>query len=164
MSVLHTPSRMSSYNDEDRDMSTIPDPRSRSMTPANDSGPPSPAQHPDLNSEVATLSTKLINAINHQTNLDDTLSATRQELELAREQIKKLESANSKHTEELAQGQLIRKSFVDIEKARLNAAIEEEKKQRSEVEKQKKGIEQELENLSVALFEEAQKVCSSHCL
>lgn len=149
---------MSSYNDEDRDMSTIPDPRSRSMTPANDSGPSSPAQHPDLSNEVATLSTKLINAINHQTNLDDTLSATRQELDQAREEIRRLESANKEYTEGLESGSLLRKSAVDSEKAKLNATLADERKQRAEVEKQKKAIEQELENLSVALFEEAQKV------
>ena len=128
------------------------------MTPANDSTPPSPAQHPDLNDEVATLSTKLINAINHQTNLDDTLSATRQELDQAKEEIRRLESANKEYTEALNSGSLLRKSNVDSEKARLNATIEDERRQRAEVEKQKKGIEQELENLSVALFEEAQKV------
>lgn len=139
-------------------MSTIPDPRSRSMTPANDSGPTSPSQHPDLNDEVATLSTKLINAINHQTTLDDTLSATRQELDQAREEIRRLELANKEYTEGLESGSLLRKSVVETEKTKLNATIEDERKQRAEVEKQKKGIEQELENLSVALFEEAQKV------
>ena len=71
-------------------MSTLPDPRSRTMSPANDTSPSTPSQHPDLSNEVATLSTKLINAINHQTNLDDTLSATRHELESSKERIKHL--------------------------------------------------------------------------
>lgn len=150
---------MSSYNDNDADMSTIPDPRSRAMTPAQDSGPTSPTHHPDLSNEVAMLSTKLINAINHQTNLDDSLSATRQELEQAQAEISKLTAENKDYKEGFASGIFLRKSSVDIEKARLNATVEDERKQRSEIEKQKKSIEQELENLSVALFEEAQKVC-----
>jgi Rab guanine nucleotide exchange factor SEC2 len=139
-------------------MSTIPDPRSRSMTPANDQSPSSPSHHPDLSNEVATLSNKLINAINHQTNLDDTLSATRQELEAARERVRTLERENSEHTELVARGILIRKSISDNEKAKLVATVAEERRRRADVEKEKKHIEQELENLSVALFEEAQKV------
>jgi chromosome segregation ATPase len=146
------------YNDEDGNLSTLPDPRSRTMSPANDSGPTSPSHHPDLSNEVATLSNKLINAINHQTDLDDTLSATRHELEASRERIRQLERANQEHADLLARGVLIRKSTSDLEKAKLIASLSEEKRQRAEVEKEKKNIEQELENLTTALFEEANKV------
>ena len=129
------------------------------MTPANDASPLSPSHHPDLSNEVATLSNKLINAINHQTNLDDTLSATRQELEASRERVKALERENAEHVELVSRGILIRKSITDVEKAKLIATLAEERRQKGEVEREKKQIEQELENLSVALFEEAQKVC-----
>jgi len=71
-----------SYNDEGENLSTLPDPRSRTASPASDpSRATTPSQHPDLSNEITTLSNKLINAINHQTNLDDTLTATRHELE-----------------------------------------------------------------------------------
>lgn len=139
-------------------MSTIPDPRSRTMSPANDSGTASPSAHPDLNTEVATLSNKLINAINHQTNLDDTLSATRHELEEARERIRNLETENQDHAELLARGILIRKSVAEVEKSKLIATLAEERRQRAEIEKEKKSIELELENLTTALFEEANKM------
>jgi len=66
------------------------------MSPSNGSPLASPVHHPDLSEEVATLSTKLINAINHQTFLDDTLSATRHELEAAKERIRELEATNAK--------------------------------------------------------------------
>ncbi|KAH6677640.1 hypothetical protein B0J14DRAFT_560424 [Halenospora varia] len=155
---IPAPRVLSPYSDEDGNMSTIPDPRSRTMSPANDSGAASPSTHPDLNTEVATLSNKLINAINHQTNLDDTLSATRHELEEARERIQKLEKENQDHAELLARGILIRKSVAEVEKSRLIATLAEERRQRAEVEKEKKSIEQELENLTTALFEEANKM------
>ena len=151
------PTRLS-HNDEDSHLSTIPDPRSRTMSPANDSNPATPTHHPDLNNEVATLSTKLINAINHQTNLDDTLSATRHELEASKARIRQLERENQDHKDLITRGILIRKSISELEKSKLAASIAEEKRQRAVVEKEKKGIEQELETLTTALFEEANKV------
>ncbi|KAH7386164.1 hypothetical protein BKA64DRAFT_758545 [Cadophora sp. MPI-SDFR-AT-0126] len=168
-SALHTmatvssapglPSRVRSpFSDEDGNMSTLPDPRSRSMTPANESGVASPAQHPDLSNEVATLSNKLINAINHQTNLDDTLSATQHELENARERIKLLEQENQEQAASLVREASIQKSAAEAEKAKFLASLAEERRQRAEVEKEKKNIEQELENLTTALFEEANKM------
>jgi predicted nucleic acid-binding Zn-ribbon protein len=128
------------------------------MSPANDSRPPTPSHHPDLSNEVATLSNKLINAINHQTNLDDTLSATRHELETAREQIRQLEQANQQHSDMLARGILVKKATVEMERAKLMISLEQERKEKAEIESQKKSIEQELENLTTALFEEANKV------
>lgn len=139
-------------------MSTIPDPRSRAMSPANENGPPSPSQHPDLSNEVATLSNKLINAINHTTNLDDSLSATRHDLEAAKERVKQLEHENLEYKDMMSRGILVRRSVTDIEKVKLQVSLSEEKRQRAQVEKEKKGIELELENLTTALFEEANKV------
>jgi chromosome segregation ATPase len=155
---IPTPRNLSPYNDEDGNMSTLPDPRSRTMSPVNDTNPSSPSHHPDLSNEVATLSNKLINAINHQTNLDDTLSVTRHELEACRERVRQLERENSEHANMLARGILIKKSTSDSEKIKLVTSLTEERRQRGEVEKEKKNIEQELENLTTALFEEANKV------
>lgn len=128
------------------------------MSPANEGGLPSPSHHPDLSNEVATLSTKLINAINHQTNLDDSLTATRHDLEAARERIAQLEQLNKEHTDLVSQGILVKKATYDLEKAKLNAALAEEKRQRSIAEQEKKTMEKDLENLSISLFEEANKV------
>lgn len=151
-------SHLSPYTDDDGSMSTIPDPRSRAMSPSNDNIPQNSVHHPDLSNEVATLSNKLINAINHQTNLDDTLSATRHELEASRERVKQLEQENSEHADLLARGVYIKKSTADAEKIKLQASLADERKQRGEIEKDKKNIEQELETLTTALFEEANKV------
>jgi Rab guanine nucleotide exchange factor SEC2 len=127
------------------------------MSPANGT-PPSPTPHPDLSSEVATLSNKLINAINYQTNLDDTLSVTRHELDAARERIRQLEQEAKNHNDQIVSGLLVKSSVVGAERTKLLKIVTEEKKRREETEKEKKKIEQELENLSQALFEEANKV------
>jgi len=119
---------------------------------------PSPAHHPDLNEEVAALSTKLVNAINHQTTLDDTLSATRQELEASREQIRDLEALVAKQQETLSGDIWVPRKSVESEKSKLLAQVAEERRQRVEIEKEKKKIEQEVETLTVSLFEEANKM------
>jgi hypothetical protein len=147
--------------DELGELSTLPDPRSRTLSPVNGvshDGSGSPSLHPDLNSEVATLSTKLINAINHQTNLDDTLSATRMELEAARERIRQLEDQVSQQREMLAGDVWVRRKAVEAEKGKLLARVAEEKRLRVEEEEQKRKIEAELESLTAALFEEANKM------
>ncbi|GAB1312296.1 rab guanine nucleotide exchange factor S2 [Madurella fahalii] len=146
--------------DDDNDLSTIPDPRSRAMSPANLTGTPT-SHHPDLDQEVATLSTKLINAINHQTTLDDNLSATRLELEKSRERIRELEALVEEQREMLSGDVWVKRASVEAEKAKLVARIAEEKRARVDVEQQKKKIEQELENLTAALFEEANKMVIS---
>ena len=124
---------------------------------------PSP-QHPDLSDELATLSNKLINAINHQTNLDDSLNVARHELDTARERIRQLEQENDQHDILIARGMLIEKDVVEQEKNNLHKILADERNQRAEVEKEKKSIEQELENLTQALFEEANKVSSLDCM
>ncbi|KID82836.1 GDPGTP exchange factor Sec2p [Metarhizium guizhouense ARSEF 977] len=149
-------------NDE---MSTLPDPRSRSKSPANDESEPSSNHHPDLDDEVATLSTKLINAINYQTVLDDTLSATRHELSTAKDRIRELESQNSSMRDTIRGDVWVRRSTLEAEKKALalekkgmQAKLAEETARRLDTEKEKRKIEQELENLTTALFEEANKM------
>ncbi|KAL2020492.1 hypothetical protein VTK56DRAFT_8377 [Thermocarpiscus australiensis] len=146
--------------DDENGLSTIPDPRSRAMSLANVDPAASP-RHPDLDEEVATLSTKLINAINHQTALDDNLSATKLELEKSRERIRQLEAQVEEQREMLAGDVWVRRKTVEAEQATLRARLAEEKKARLDMEQQKKKIEQELENLTAALFEEANKMVIS---
>ena len=57
---------------------------------------------------------------------------------------------------------------MDDESGRLVAKLAEERQRRTVIEKDKKGIEQELESLTTALFEEANQVrlplsCSLVC-
>ena len=108
---------------------------------------------------MATLSNKLISAINHQTSLDDTLGATRHELEAARARINQLEAAAQEHADMVARGIWVSKADVDHETMELKSKLADAKKQRSVAEKDKKDIELELETLTTALFEEANQVC-----
>lgn len=145
-------------SEADFDMTTIPDPRSRSMTPANVDGSPNTEQHPELSDEVATLSAKLIQAINHQTTLDDNLSQARGELEKARDQIKSMEAQLEKQKEMLVGDVWIRRKSVEAEKTNLLSRIAEEKRLRLDAEQEKKRIEQEVEGLTTELFEEANRM------
>ncbi|KAI9668317.1 MAG: rab guanine nucleotide exchange factor S2 [Trizodia sp. TS-e1964] len=153
---LPSPFHFSSPNDS---MSTIPDPRNEAISSRpSPSGAATPTQHPDLSNEVATLSNKLINAINYQTHLDDFLGATRHELAASRERVRQLELASQKHNEMVESGQLVPRSEVDQEIAQLATSLAEERKVRFLVERERKSMETELENLTTALFEEANEM------
>ncbi|ETS84930.1 hypothetical protein PFICI_02955 [Pestalotiopsis fici W106-1] len=141
---------------DDEEFTTSPDPRKNST-----GGSETPVHHPDLDNEVAALSTKLINAINHQTSLDDSLASTRQELEEAREKNRELEATIALQNEKLSGDVWIKKSTMEREKAQLLLRLAEERRAKAEVDREKKKIEQELENLTQALFEEANKMVIS---
>ncbi|KAH7309136.1 hypothetical protein B0I35DRAFT_359938, partial [Stachybotrys elegans] len=157
-STSHLPTISSNRLSLHDEMSTLPDPRNRPSASDSEDGDSSPRHHPDLSDEVATLSTKLISAINHQTFLDDTLSATRHELESAQKRNKELEEQVASQREMLAGDVWVRRSVVEAEKRAIQALVAEEKLKRLDTEKEKKKIEQELESLSTALFEEANKM------
>ena len=110
---------------------------------------------------MAALSDKLINAINHQTALDDTLAQTRHELEASRSRIRQLEAEAKLHEDKLSSGQLVTKYDVDTQKSKLIADLADERKQKNLVQQEKRGIEMELETLTVSLFEEANKMVAS---
>jgi hypothetical protein len=114
--------------------------------------------------EVAALSNKLINLINHQTGLDDSLSQTKYELQLSEARVKQLEAGAKEHADMLAQGLLVDKKHVETETQQLMEKLKEESRQRGKAEKDKRNIEQELEGLTAALFGEANKVMTPSCL
>jgi predicted translin family RNA/ssDNA-binding protein len=156
MKTFSTPPRGRSNFDSDSDyLNTIPDPRTPSPNPQRTSpAEDSEDQHPDLSNEVAMLSTKLINAINYQTNLDDSLQHTRHELEAARQRIAQLEQETQNHNSLVSSGALVNKAEVDT----LKQELTESQKQRDVAEKGRKEMEVELETLTSALFEEANTV------
>lgn len=141
----------------DSGFSTLKDPRLATSSDESETSSPL-SHHPDLNDEVAALSLKLVQAINNQTNLDDSLVATRQELDQAQSLAQTLQLENDKYRRDIDQEVVIRKADADQEIAELREALAEEKSQRTVIERGKKTIEQELETLTAALFEEANKV------
>ena len=140
-------------------LSTLPDPRSPLTPPEiSRSSSVSPSQHPELSNEVAALSNKLIHAINHQTHLDDTLNDTRQNLDAAHERIQHLEHEAREHRSLVANGILVRRSEIEEDSLRLKTNLAEERKAKVAAEKDRKKMEAELEQLTSALFEEANQV------
>lgn len=152
------PARQSESNET---LSTLPDPRSPLTSPEISRSNSTSPHHPELSNEVAALSNKLIHAINHQTDLDDTLNATRQELEAAQERVRQLEPLVKEHRSLVSNGILVRQETVDTDLLRLRTSLADERRQRVKVENEKKGIEQELETLTTALFEEANEMVSA---
>ncbi|KAI9655740.1 MAG: rab guanine nucleotide exchange factor S2 [Bathelium mastoideum] len=140
-------------------LNTLPDPRSPSPAALQCNG--SNDAHPDLSSEVATLSTKLINAINHQTNLDDSLQSARAELDAAREKIAQLEAANRENAKQSEQGLLVSRAEYDRMLNQFTKELDAEKQAGASVEREKKRIEGELESLTTALFEEANRMVAA---
>lgn len=140
------------------ELSTLPDPRSPLASSGRSRTNSKSPHHPHLDSEVATLSNKLISAINHQTSLDDTLSETRHELESSQKRVRQLESEVQDYRTMVANGVLVKQQDVEDKTVKLMASLADERKRRGVVEKDKKGIEQELETLTTALFEEANEV------
>lgn len=154
----HTPSSQSHRYEEDG-FNTLQDPRLTAKTEVSPAT--SSTHHPDLSNEVAALSVKLIQAINNQTHLDDSLATARQELEVAQGKIQALEFQNEKYRRDIDTKVYIKKSDSDREILQLRTALAEERAQRALVEKGKKTIEQELETLTADLFEEANKMVAA---
>lgn len=125
------------------------------IQPRTSSPRPEHQRHPDLSNEVAALSTKLIQAINQQTQLDDALLSTRHELAAARDRVVKLEAAAKEHENLLKQGLLVRRTETVQVEENLRGEIVEERRRRNAAEKDKRSLELELENLTSSLFEEA---------
>jgi len=64
------------------------------------------------------------------------------------------------HEEQVAKGVLVQRTETDAAMARVRTSLAEERQLRSTAEKQKKGVEQEIENLTASLFEEANTMVS----
>jgi hypothetical protein len=137
-----------------RDEHTM-DTRTPSPRPPGQSSNDNLDYQPDLSQEVSLLSTKLINAINYQTNLDDNLQHTRHELEAANRESARLRAEKKSLDDMVANGLLVRKNIVDKTISQLRAELAKERTAREEAEKARKQTDAELESLTTALFEEA---------
>lgn len=110
---------------------------------------------PDLSAEVAMLSTKLVNAINYQTNLDDSLQQTRHELSQSQQELARVKSQKKQLDDMISSGILVRASEFERRMFEMRSQLALERTARETAEKAKKQTEAELENLTVSLFEEA---------
>jgi hypothetical protein len=139
-------------------MNTIPDPRSATPQPPLSRHGSIDSQQPDLGQEVSMLSTKLINAINHSTMLDDSLQQTRHELDAAREQLARLETQVKAHEIKVSRGLLVDKAVYDKMESQYTIDLQEERNRRVSAEAAKRKTDSEVEQLTAALFEEANVV------
>lgn len=136
-----------------------PGPRSDSEHSSNNSE--RGGYQPDLSNEVAMLSTKLVNAINYQTNLDDSLQQTRHELEQARHTVSTLEVEKQRVDMLIKGGYYVMRSEMEETLAKMRSELAIERSAREVAEKARKQADGELENLTVQLFEEANKMVSA---
>ena len=107
------------------------------------------------------LSTKLVEAVEKQADLEDTLAVTRHELEVANQKVKQLEQIQKEYSDMMERGMLIEKREVEMETTELTRRLLEESKNRVQAENDKNMIEQELETLTAKLFEEANNLVAS---
>lgn len=147
-------------NASEESLSTLPDPQNASSSDLSRTRSPSP-RHPDMSDEVSKLSDKLINAINHQARLEDSLAGVRHELDVSRSRVQKLEAEAGEQERKVTGGLLISKAEVDAEKSKLLAELIDERNQKGVILQEKRGIEGELETLTASLFEEANKMVAS---
>ncbi|KAJ2906020.1 hypothetical protein MKZ38_003503 [Zalerion maritima] len=142
---------------EELDLSTLPDPRIRNVTPSQGPRPQTP-HHPDLSNEVAALSQKLVHAINLQTSLDDTLSETRHDLGLARKRIQDLEGIVASQKATLDGDVWIRRTTVEPEKELLRQRIRDVRREMAASEAETKRMRDELADYSTKVMASAQEM------
>lgn len=154
VATLQLPNGSSPMTDGDF-LNTLPDPRTPSPKPQLQSS----SSETDLSGEISMLSTKLVNAINHSTGLDDSLQQARHELEAAKRRIEELEQDKASHVKDITDGVLLKKAEVDANMQKLRDEMDQVKRDREASDKAKKQMEVELENLTASLFEQANVVC-----
>lgn len=115
----------------------------------------------DADAEISALSMKLIVAVERQADLEDRLASTRHELSLAHKRVIELEELEREHQQRLSQGLLVERKDVEIETSALMQKLMQESRERLRAEKDKRSIEQEVEDLTRQLFEEANKMVAS---
>lgn len=139
----------------------VVDTRTPSPVSLPDGAAPSDEYQPDLGQEVAMLSTKLVNAINHQTNLDDALQHTRHELEQSKRDNARLRAEKRFLDDMIETGALMQRDEMDRTVQRLRSDLAAETAARDAAEKAKKQTESEVENLTSALFQEANEMVAA---
>lgn len=105
-----------------------------------------------------------MHSFNDQTKLDERLQHAKRESQSYQRRLAELEAQTKQYERDIADGVLVRRSREAEENAGLRRMLEQERSERIAVETEKREIELELENLTAALFEEANKVGGFACL
>ena len=138
---------------------TIRDPRMASTSDLSRTS--STSRNGESKDEVAVLSDKLISAINHQQRLDDNLAEARHELDAANARTAQLEARIKEYESRITTKELMDKDSIEKRYGKINADMEETKKQNEKLSQEKRSLQSEMEALSASLFEEANKMVAT---
>ncbi|KAH8994532.1 hypothetical protein EDB92DRAFT_2113335 [Lactarius akahatsu] len=109
----------------------------------------------DLVSQVTQLNNKLVKSYDRVSNLEDDLHVTSSSLRASSVKISQLELERSQHLSALDTGLLVEKSHVTSELTRLMEKATEEAARRGQAESAQAAIEKDLDDVSAALFNQA---------
>ncbi|WFD19311.1 hypothetical protein MCAP1_001536 [Malassezia caprae] len=109
----------------------------------------------ELRSQVTGLNAKLVDSINRMSDLEDELSVAHNRILVHTTRIAELSKERDQYISAMNTGLLVEKAHVTSEMQRMMERVVEETAQRGKAESDKTRIEAELEELSAALFNEA---------
>lgn len=109
----------------------------------------------ELRSQVTGLNAKLVDSINRMSDLEDELSVAHNRILVHTTRIAELSKERDQYISAMNTGLLVEKAHVTSEMQRMMERVAEETAQRGKAESDKTRIEAELEELSAALFNEA---------
>ncbi|KAI9510324.1 proline-rich protein [Russula earlei] len=109
----------------------------------------------DLVSQVTELNNKLVKSYDRVSDLEDDLHVTSSSLRSSSVKISQLELERSQHLSALNTGLLVEKSHVTSELTRLMEKATEEAARRGQAESARAAIEKDLDDVSAALFDQA---------
>lgn len=109
----------------------------------------------DLVSQVTALNNKLVKSYDRVSDLEDDLHVTSSTLRASSVKVSQLELERSQHLSALNTGLLVEKSHVTSELTRLMERATEEAARRGQAESAQAAIEKDLDDVSAALFNQA---------
>ncbi|KAK0543520.1 hypothetical protein OC846_006387, partial [Tilletia horrida] len=112
----------------------------------------------DLTAQVTGLNQKLVQSFERISDLEDDLSDAHARVSTYSVKVAELEKERQEHLAALNTGLLVEKAHVTSEMSKLMERVIEETAQRGKAEGEKEKIEQELDELSASLFNEANKM------
>ena len=112
----------------------------------------------ELRSQVSSLNTKLVAAINRMSDLEDELTVSQNSLRTNKAMVEELSKERDQYVSALSTGLLVEKSHVSSEMQRMMERVVDATAQRGKAENDRTRIEAELEELSASLFNEANKM------
>lgn len=112
----------------------------------------------ELRSQVTGLNAKLVASFNRMADLEDELSVAHNRILVHTTQIAELSKERDQYIAALSTGLLVERAHVTSEMQRMMERVADEAAQRGKAESDRTRIEQELEELTASLFNEANKM------